>query len=231
MAGAYCKFCDRRCFVYREIIVVGQVLWGGHMATCPAGKAFDLKVAGRNADTAYNPCTPDLRPTQPPIQDQLAATVVRLRDRAEKMVAAGTRQWTGRECVVIVDEAWTVLQDPTLRDMIRTIAQQGRKTSVTAILGFDTDRRQASTLDQFGGDQVIRETAAAGDKPIRVVVAAQLPPLDPASLAAAPQFTDGTWRDVEGRDLFAAIEARVGAVEATRLWREASNLLAADGGR
>ena len=58
MAGAYCNFCGRRCFVYREVILVGQVMWSGHMATCPDGKAHDQQVCGRNADTAHNPLAP-----------------------------------------------------------------------------------------------------------------------------------------------------------------------------
>lgn len=55
MAGAYCRYCDRRCFVYRQVIVGGAVLWSGHMATCPAGKAHDRRALGQDADTAHNP--------------------------------------------------------------------------------------------------------------------------------------------------------------------------------
>ena len=55
MAGAYCQFCDQRCFVYREVIVAGEVLWSGHLATCREGKAHDRSVLGQDADTATNP--------------------------------------------------------------------------------------------------------------------------------------------------------------------------------
>lgn len=55
MAGAYCKFCDRRCFVFRQVIVDGEVVWSGHMATCKRGKAHDRFVLGQDADTAHNP--------------------------------------------------------------------------------------------------------------------------------------------------------------------------------
>lgn len=55
MAGAYCKFCDRRCFVYRQVIVGGELVWAGHMATCRIGKQHDRKLLGLDADTAHNP--------------------------------------------------------------------------------------------------------------------------------------------------------------------------------
>lgn len=52
MAGAYCKFCDRRCFVYR---VLPDGSWSGHMATCPKGMEHDRKVTGYDHTTAVNP--------------------------------------------------------------------------------------------------------------------------------------------------------------------------------
>jgi len=55
MAGAYCKFCNTRCFVYRQVIVGGELVWAGHMATCPKGKAHDRSVLATDADTAHNP--------------------------------------------------------------------------------------------------------------------------------------------------------------------------------
>jgi len=54
MAGAYCKFCDRRCFVYR---VLPDRSWAGHMATCPAGMEHDRKMTGHDHTTAINPIT------------------------------------------------------------------------------------------------------------------------------------------------------------------------------
>jgi hypothetical protein len=50
MAGAYCRYCGLRCFVYR--IVNGD---GWHMATCAEGMAYDRKVLGVDHRTAINP--------------------------------------------------------------------------------------------------------------------------------------------------------------------------------
>lgn len=55
MAGAYCKFCNRRCFVYRRVIVGGELVWAGHLATCVRGKEHDRAQLGQDADTAHNP--------------------------------------------------------------------------------------------------------------------------------------------------------------------------------
>lgn len=55
MAGAYCNYCGHRCFVARQVIVGGHVLWSGHMATCVAGKAHDKKVLGQDSTAAHNP--------------------------------------------------------------------------------------------------------------------------------------------------------------------------------
>lgn len=55
MAGSYCQFCDRRCFVYREVLVDGVVKWWGHMATCTDGAAYDRSVLGVDYIQAHNP--------------------------------------------------------------------------------------------------------------------------------------------------------------------------------
>lgn len=55
MAGAYCQYCDRRCFVYREVIVGGELVWAGHMATCARGREHDRKVLGVDHTQAHNP--------------------------------------------------------------------------------------------------------------------------------------------------------------------------------
>jgi hypothetical protein len=55
MAGAYCKFCGIRCFVLREVIVGGALVWSGHMATCERGKQHDREATGMDSDTAHNP--------------------------------------------------------------------------------------------------------------------------------------------------------------------------------
>lgn len=55
MAGSYCRYCDHRCFVSRQVIVGGLVVWTGHMATCSQGKKHDRRVIGMDADTAHNP--------------------------------------------------------------------------------------------------------------------------------------------------------------------------------
>lgn len=52
MAGKYCRFCDHRCFVNREL---PDGSWSGHMATCPEGAAHDRKVTGYDFKTAVNP--------------------------------------------------------------------------------------------------------------------------------------------------------------------------------
>lgn len=58
MAGAYCRYCDRRCFVDR---VLPDGSWSGHMATCPAGMAHDRAVTGHDHTTAINPYAPRWR--------------------------------------------------------------------------------------------------------------------------------------------------------------------------
>lgn len=55
MAGAYCRYCDRRCFVFRQVIVDGQVVWAGHMATCTAGMHWDKSQLGVHSAQAHNP--------------------------------------------------------------------------------------------------------------------------------------------------------------------------------
>jgi hypothetical protein len=55
MAGAYCKFCGRRCFVYRQVIVGGETLWWGHMATCAEGMELDRAKLGVDHRQAHNP--------------------------------------------------------------------------------------------------------------------------------------------------------------------------------
>lgn len=58
MAGSYCNFCDRRCFVYREVIVGGELVWAGHMATCERGRAHSKQVHGVDFTQAHNPHAP-----------------------------------------------------------------------------------------------------------------------------------------------------------------------------
>ncbi len=59
MAGAYCKLCDRRCFVYR--ILPADARWqpgnGVHLATCPEGAAYDRQRIGYDHTTAHHPMT------------------------------------------------------------------------------------------------------------------------------------------------------------------------------
>lgn len=52
MAGAYCRFCGHRCFVYRTL---PDRSWSGHMATCAAGAAHDHAQLGYDHITAVNP--------------------------------------------------------------------------------------------------------------------------------------------------------------------------------
>lgn len=55
MAGAYCIFCNLRCFVLRVVPGGPHKGWSGHMATCERGKAHDRQIFGYDADTAINP--------------------------------------------------------------------------------------------------------------------------------------------------------------------------------
>lgn len=57
MAGAYCKYCDNRCFVLRVIPDGPEKGWQGHMATCPRGMAHDYGKTGHTHLTAINPVT------------------------------------------------------------------------------------------------------------------------------------------------------------------------------
>ena len=55
MAGAYCKYCDQRCFVFRIIPDGPHKDWAGHLATCAPGMEHDRKVTGHDHTTAINP--------------------------------------------------------------------------------------------------------------------------------------------------------------------------------
>lgn len=48
MAGAYCQYCDQRCFVLRKLPDGSQL----HMATCPKGMEHDRAVTGHDHITA-----------------------------------------------------------------------------------------------------------------------------------------------------------------------------------
>jgi hypothetical protein len=61
MAGAYCQYCDQRCFVDRQVIVAGVVVWSGHMATCARGMEHDRAALGVDHTTAHNPRLRDQR--------------------------------------------------------------------------------------------------------------------------------------------------------------------------
>lgn len=57
MAGAYCKFCDRRCFVLR-VIPDGPLKGRSfHLATCRRGMMHDLAETGHTHITSVNPIT------------------------------------------------------------------------------------------------------------------------------------------------------------------------------
>jgi len=55
MAGAYCKFCQQRCFVLRTVPSGPRRGWTGQLATCPAGMEWDRKQTGHDHATALNP--------------------------------------------------------------------------------------------------------------------------------------------------------------------------------
>lgn len=62
MPGCYCRYCERRCFVQRRIVVGGLTVWSGHMATCERGKRFDRERLGQDSDTAENPSLRIVKP-------------------------------------------------------------------------------------------------------------------------------------------------------------------------
>ncbi len=55
MPGVYCRYCDHRCFVYRQVIVGGEIVWDGHMATCTKGAEHDKRSLGADFREAHNP--------------------------------------------------------------------------------------------------------------------------------------------------------------------------------
>lgn len=56
MAGAYCKFCDHRCFVSRTMPADAKWMPGEtvHLATCSRGRAYDRERTGYDHTTAIN---------------------------------------------------------------------------------------------------------------------------------------------------------------------------------
>lgn len=81
MAGAYCRFCGHRCFVYRVIPDGPQKGWAGHMATCAAGMVHDRRETGYDHTTALK--EPTMLDTEPKryagVQDErerIAADIV-----------------------------------------------------------------------------------------------------------------------------------------------------------
>lgn len=52
MPGAYCRYCDHRCFVLRQLPDTGRQL---HMATCQMGALHDMLATGYDYSTAINP--------------------------------------------------------------------------------------------------------------------------------------------------------------------------------
>lgn len=58
MAGSYCTYCDQRCFVYRRIVLDGETIWSGYMATCEKGRAHDRRKLGVDYSLAHNPYAP-----------------------------------------------------------------------------------------------------------------------------------------------------------------------------
>ena len=88
MAGAYCNYCDRRCFVYRIVPDGPSKGWGGHMATCTDGMVHDLKALGHTYRTAVNPIT------EPEAAELIAAEVFGARGRKAAALAVDAGQFT-----------------------------------------------------------------------------------------------------------------------------------------
>ena len=57
MAGAYCRFCEHRCFVLRVIPDGPQKGRSFHLATCQHGMMHDFGQTGHTHITAINPVT------------------------------------------------------------------------------------------------------------------------------------------------------------------------------
>jgi hypothetical protein len=57
MAGAYCKYCDHRCFVLRTMPADARWMAGRtiHLATCAGGMKHDRRETGYDHATAINP--------------------------------------------------------------------------------------------------------------------------------------------------------------------------------
>ncbi len=57
MAGAYCKFCNHRCFVDRKLPADAKWRPGEtvHLATCTRGMEYDRQFTGYDHTTAVNP--------------------------------------------------------------------------------------------------------------------------------------------------------------------------------
>ena len=57
MSGAYCRYCDHRCFVLRTM--PGDARWMPgqqvHLATCRRGAEHDRQSTGYDYTTATNP--------------------------------------------------------------------------------------------------------------------------------------------------------------------------------
>lgn len=66
MAGAYCRFCDHRCFVWRIVPDGPRKDWSGHMATCAPGAEFDRsQLGGFDHSTSINPVLADTEGSEP----------------------------------------------------------------------------------------------------------------------------------------------------------------------
>jgi hypothetical protein len=112
MAGAYCKFCDNRCFVERVIPSGPQMGWTGHLATCKAGKEYDrTQTGGFDSSTAINPVTH-------PRQASLVRRVATLR-RRQKLASEMLQGQPGsyNETAIVADlaeaafELWDFMSD------------------------------------------------------------------------------------------------------------------------
>lgn len=67
MAGAYCIYCDQRCFVLRTVPDGSHAGWSGHMATCPEGMAHDRRyLGGYDSSTSINPYARPAEDWEPP---------------------------------------------------------------------------------------------------------------------------------------------------------------------
>ncbi|WP_433673877.1 hypothetical protein [Microbacterium gorillae] len=119
MAGAYCQFCNHRCFVLRRL-PNGQEL---HVATCLRGAAYDRERTGYDFQTSTNPSDIAVDPV-------ILSSAVRY--------GLGRSSYIVHVIVTNVIAAW-----PNLTEGTREVIRRDVKDAVDAgRVGSDADRQE-----------------------------------------------------------------------------------------